>query len=185
MKQERTAAVAVKGLPLSRQVIAAALAIVAAVALPQVFHFIGAISGSGTVPGSVFSPMHLPVILVGLLAGPLAGGLAGLFSPVVSHFISGMPGAMMVPLMMAELAGYGVIAGLLCNVKLPCILKVLIAQIGGRLVYAVAILVAVNLLGKTNFSISSIIPSVIAGLPGLLLQWAFIPLIVYRINGRK
>lgn len=181
MKQERTAAVAVKGLPLSRQVIAAALAIVAAVALPQIFHFIGAISGSGTVPGSVFSPMHLPVIL----AGPLAGGLAGLFSPVVSHFISGMPGAMMVPLMMAELAGYGVVAGLLCNARLPCIVKVVIAQIGGRLVYAVAILVAANVFGKTNFSISSIIPSVIAGLPGLMLQWAFIPLIVYRVNGRK
>lgn len=185
MKQERTTAVAVKGMALSHQMIAAALAIVVAVALPQVFHFIGAISGSGTVPGSVFSPMHLPVILVGLLAGPLAGGLAGLFSPVVSHFISGMPGAMMVLLMMAELAGYGVIAGLLCNVKLPCILKVLIAQIGGRLVYAVAILVAVNVFGKTNFSVSSIIPSVIAGLPGLMLQWAFIPLIVYRVNGRK
>ena len=185
MKQEKTAVVAVQGLSVSRQMIAAVLAIVAAVALPQVFHFIGALSGSGTVPGSVFSPMHLPVILVGLLAGPLAGGLAGLFSPVVSHFISGMPGAMMVPLMMAELAGYGVIAGLLCNVKLPCILKVLIAQIGGRLVYAVAILVAVNVFGKTNFSVSSIIPSVIAGLPGLMLQWAFIPLIVYRVNGRK
>ena len=185
MKQERTTAVAVKGMTLSHQMAAAALAIVVAVDLPQVFHFIGAISGSGTVPGSVFSPMHLPVILVGLLAGPLAGGLAGLFSPVVSHFISGMPGAMMVPLMMAELAGYGVIAGLLCNVKLPCILKVLIAQIGGRLVYAVAILVAVNVFGKTNFSVSSIIPSVIAGLPGLMLQWAFIPLIVYRVNGRK
>ena len=69
--------------------------------------------------------------------------------------------------------------------KLPCILKVLIAQIGGRLVYAVAILVAVNVFGKTNFSVSSIIPSVIAGLPGLMLQWAFIPLIVYRVNGRK
>ncbi len=185
MKQEKTTAIAVRGMKLSYQMIAAALAIVAAVALPQIFHFIGAISGSGTVPGSVFSPMHLPVILVGLLAGPLAGGLAGLFSPVVSHFISGMPGAMMVPLMMAELAGYGVIAGLLCNVKLPCILKVLIAQIGGRLVYAVAILVAVNVFGKTNFSVSSIIPSVIAGLPGLMLQWAFIPLIVYRVNGRK
>ena len=80
MKQEKTAVVAVQGLSVSRQMIAAVLAIVAAVALPQVFHFIGAISGSGTVPGSVFSPMHLPVILVGLLAGPLAGGLAGLFS---------------------------------------------------------------------------------------------------------
>ncbi|MBP3415865.1 MAG: ECF transporter S component [Spirochaetaceae bacterium] len=185
MKQEKTTAIAVRGMKLSYQMIAAALAIVAAVALPQVFHFIGAISGSGTVPGSVFSPMHLPVILVGLLAGPLAGGLAGLFSPVVSHFISGMPGAMMVPLMMAELAGYGVVAGLLCNARLPCIVKVVIAQIGGRLMYAVAILVAVNVFGKTNFSVSSIIPSVIAGLPGLMLQWAFIPLIVYRVNGRK
>ena len=185
MKQERATAVAVKGMKLSYQMIAAALAIVAAVALPQIFHFIGAISGSGTVPGSVFSPMHLPVILVGLLAGPLAGGLAGLFSPVVSHFISGMPGAMMVPLMMAELAGYGLIAGLLCNVRLPSVVKVLIAQIGGRLVYAAAILVAVHAFGKTNFSVSSIIPSVIAGLPGLLLQWAFIPLIIYRVNGRK
>lgn len=185
MKQKRVDGVAIQGLSLSYQMVAAGLAIVAAVVLPQVFHLIGSVSGSGTVPGSVFSPMHLPVILVGLLAGPLAGAMAGLFSPVVSHLISGMPGPAMVPLMMAELAGYGIVAGLLRTVKMPCIAKVLIAQVVGRIVYALAILVAVHVFGKVNFSVSSVIPSVIAGFPGLLLQWVFIPLVVFRVENRR
>lgn len=172
-------------LPVSHQMIAATLAVVVAVALPQLFHVLGRLSGTGTVPGSIFSPMHLPVIFVGLLAGPLAGGVSGLLSPLMSHLMSGMPGTPMVPLMMAELVGYGLAAGLLRNRTLPCIVKVLVAQVAGRLVYALAILVAVHFFGRTNFSVASILPSVVVGLPGLLLQWVFIPLVLYRLQGQK
>ena len=58
------------------QTIAAVTAVIAAVALPQLFHIMGAMSGLGTKLGEVFLPMHLPVILVGLLAGPYSGAAA-------------------------------------------------------------------------------------------------------------
>lgn len=49
-------------LSLSIKAAATVLAIVAAVALPQLFHVIGAVSGQGTMLGVAFLPMHLPII---------------------------------------------------------------------------------------------------------------------------
>ena len=51
------------------QTLATVTAIVAAVAVPQLFHVMGAVSGLGTSLGETFLPMHLPIIIVGLLAG--------------------------------------------------------------------------------------------------------------------
>ena len=95
------------------QALATLAAIVGAVAIPQIFHVVGAISGMGTGLGEAFLPMHLPIILVGLLAGPYAGAIAGAFGPLVSFALSGMPGLAMLPFMVIELAAYGLIAGLL------------------------------------------------------------------------
>ena len=57
--------------PAKVQFLATLLALAAAVALPQAFHWIGKVSGSGTAPGIAFCPMHLPILIVGFLAGPL------------------------------------------------------------------------------------------------------------------
>lgn len=100
-------------LSIQRQSLATALAIIGAVAVPQLFHAVGAVSGLGTALGVAFLPMHLPVILVGLLAGPYAGAVSGLLGPVAGFVLSGMPGPMKLPFMMVELCAYGLIAGLL------------------------------------------------------------------------
>ena len=71
-------------------------AIVGAVALPQLFHAMGAVSGLGTSLGETFLPMHLPIILAGLFAGPYVGAIAGLLSPLVSFAVSGMPSFSMI-----------------------------------------------------------------------------------------
>ena len=47
-------------LSLKTQVLATCAAIAGAVALPQLFHMVGALSGLGTAPGEIFLPMHLP-----------------------------------------------------------------------------------------------------------------------------
>ncbi|MCH5184848.1 MAG: ECF transporter S component [Oscillospiraceae bacterium] len=167
------------------QTLAAFSAIVGAVAVPQIFHAIGAVSGLGTSLGEAFLPMHLPIILVGLLAGPYAGAAAGLLGPVASFALSGMPGSAMLPFMMIELCIYGLSAGLLRNVKMPTIGKVLISQIAGRVVRAAAILAAVYLLGWESVGIAVIWTSVTAGLFGIILQWALLPLIVYRAENLK
>ena len=87
-------------LSIKTQTIAAFITVVAAVALPQVFHLMGIISGTGTALGAALLPMHLPVIIVGLLAGPYAGAAAGLVSPAISFALTGMPAAVMLPFMM-------------------------------------------------------------------------------------
>lgn len=167
------------------QTLAAIAAIAGAVAVPQIFHALGAVSGLGTSLGETFLPMHLPIILVGLLAGPYAGAIAGLLGPLASFAISGMPGIAMLPFMMIELFAYGLFAGLLRNVKLPTIAKVAAVQIAGRAVRAAAILVAVYALGNESIRVSVIWASISTGIFGLALQWSLLPLIVYRVENLK
>ncbi len=167
------------------QTLATVIAVVSAVAVPQVFHFIGYVSGLGTSLGETFLPMHLPIILVGLLAGPYAGAISGFLAPLLSFAISGMPGKMMLPFMMIELLSYGLFAGLLRSIKISSFTKVLISQFAGRAVRAVAILVAVYLLGNETIAVSSIWLSALKGLPGLALQWALLPLVVFYVDNKS
>ncbi|MCL2077970.1 MAG: ECF transporter S component [Oscillospiraceae bacterium] len=161
-------------------------AIVSAVALPQLFHIAGAVSGiGGGATGAAFLPMQIPVILAGLLAGPVAGLLAGFLSPLVSFGISGMPVAAMLPFIILELAAYGLVAGLLGKTNSPVIFKLLLVQIVGRLVRISAVFIAVYLLGNQLGSVDSLWGFIIAGVPGILFQWALIPLILYRVKDNK
>ena len=173
-------------LDVKSKTIATLSAIIGAVALPQLFHVMGALSDTGTAIGETFLPMHLPIILVGLLAGTVPGAVAGLLSPLVSSLLTGMPAQIMLPFMMIELCVYGLSAGLLRNAKMPNIAKVLTAQVAGRVVRAVAILIAVYALGNDAIKTAVIWKSVVAGIPGIALQWVLLPLLLYRIeNTRK
>lgn len=172
-------------LSLKVQVIATIAAIAGAVILPQVFHLLGAISGLGSALGETFLPMHFPIILVGLLAGPYAGAISGLFGPLLSFALSGMPGAYMLPFMMIELCVYGLVSGLLRNVKLPSIVKVVAVQVAGRALRAAAILLAVYGFGYNGISVSVIWMSIASGVFGIVLQWILIPLSVYRVENLK
>lgn len=166
------------------QTIAAISATAAAVVVPQIFHALGYIAGTGTALGETFLPMHLPIILVGLLAGPYAGAIAGLLGPALSFAITGMPVAAMLPFMMAELCAYGLAAGLLRNAKLPTVVKVLAVQAAGRAVKVLAILAA-GALGSTAVGAASVWNAVLTGIFGIVLQLAFIPLIIYRVENMK
>lgn len=166
-------------LSLSIKAAATVLAIVAAVALPQLFHVIGAVSGQGTMLGVVFLPMHLPIIFVGLIAGPAAGAIAGAAAPLASFLLSGMPMLAMLPLMMVELFAYGLVAGLLREVKLPSLVKVVIVQLAGRVVLTAATAIAVFAFGSSKTVAATWTSDLAAGLPGLALQWALIPLAAY------
>lgn len=146
---------------------------------------IGAISGLDTLPGETFLPMHFAIFAVGFFAGPVAGGISGALAPLLSFALTAMPKLQMLPFMMIELCVYGLVTGLLSNVNIPTIGKLLLAQVAGRAVRAGAILI-----GFYAFS-SPIAPAVIwnsiaAGLPGLILQWILLPLLVFRVTeGRK
>ena len=175
-----------KRLNLKTQTVATLSAVAGAVILPQIFHAIGALSGTGTAVGETFLPMHIPVILVGLLAGTVPGAVAGLLSPLVSSLLTGMPSQLMLPFMMIELCAYGLFAGLLRDKKMPSIAKVLTAQVAGRAVRAIAILLSVYALGNESIRTAVIWESVVNGIAGIVLQWTLLPLILYRIeNTRK
>lgn len=169
-------------LSVKNQTLATIGAVAAAVALPQLFHVMGALSSTGTALGETFLPMHLPIILAGLLAGPFVGAVSGLLSPLVSFALTGMPTSAMLPFMMIELCVYGLASGLLRNVKMPVIVKVLITQVAGRCVRAAAILIAIYVFGNTAIPVAVIWNSIAAGIFGLALQWALIPLVVYRVE---
>ena len=169
-------------LSVKMQTLATIAAIVGAVALPQIFHALGAAFGLGTTLGESFLPMHLPILLVGLLAGPYAGAAAGMLGPLVSFSLSGMPGIAMLPFMMLELCVYGLMAGLLRDVKMPIVMKVLLAQIGGRVIRAAAILVAIYGLGSQSVPITSIWMSISTGIFGIVLQLGLIPVIVHCVE---
>lgn len=87
--------------------------------------------------------------------------------------------------MIAELAGYGLFAGLLYNAKMPVFGKLLVAQIAGRILKSVVILISVYAMGSKAVAAPMIWNSVITGLPGILLQWSIIPLLMFWVGNRK
>lgn len=141
------------------------------VILPQIFHAVGVISGAGAVPGSMLLPMHLPVLFAGFACGPLAGLIAGILSPVISFAISGMPSAVLVPFMIAELGTYGFVSGKLSSSKINSFLSLIITQFSGRIARVATVLIAVYILNSNSISVDSVKSFLITGVPGIILQW--------------
>ena len=94
----KTFALEYRRLSMKVQAMAAAIAVVAAVALPQIIHVAGAALGVGSGLGEMLLPMHLPVLLVGFLAGPWAGLVSGFLAPLVSFGSRVCPGRPCSPL---------------------------------------------------------------------------------------
>ncbi|MBQ9947512.1 MAG: ECF transporter S component [Oscillospiraceae bacterium] len=161
------------------------IAIAGAVALPQVFHLIGWISGTGAAVGTALLPMHIPVLLAGFMAGPVIGGVAGVISPIISFLISGMPAAAILPFMMIELGVYGLTAGLLSRTKLNSFISLVLAQLAGRIARAAAVLIAVYFLGNSQLTPMAAVEFITAGLFGILIQWALIPALMQHTKGLK
>lgn len=160
------------------QTIATIVAIVSAVALPQIVHLIGRATGMGTAFGELLLPMHLPILLVGLLAGPYAGAIAGFLGPVCSFTLAGMPNATVLPFMMIELCIYGLVAGVLRKANAPVIAKVFIAQVAGRVCRAVAVAIALYVLGTTEIAVASVWNGTVNGITGIAIQLILLPIII-------
>ena len=164
------------------QTYATIVSIIMAVLAPQIAHVLGRAFGVEKAIGEIILPMHFPVILVGVLAGPYAGLITGLMGPLTSSLLTGMPGMVNLPFMIIELGAYGLVAGLLRNTRLNMVLKVLIAQFVGRVIRAIAIIIAVSGFGNPNLEIAAIIPGYVKGIIGIALELALIPLIMWGIN---
>lgn len=162
-----------------RRVLLAMMVVMAAVALPQACHVLGARWGYGSALGEMLLPMHLPVMLAGVLGGPLTGLVCGIASPLISFFLTAMPKAVMLPFMTVELATYGLCAGFLRRTHLPALVQVMLVQVAGRVARAVVLAVAIYGFGFTGLPISLVWTSVVTGLAGILIQWAVLPLSIW------
>lgn len=170
-------------LSLRTKTLAVLVAVASAVALPQLFHQAGLLLGLGTAVGQTFLPMHLSVMLVGLVAGPAVGLVSGALAPLASFALSGMPVVTTLPFMVVELAAYGLVAGLMRPVRVPVILKVLVAQVAGRVVLTAATFLAAILLGSSASVAAVWTTTLAAGLPGIVLQLALLPVLARVFDG--
>jgi len=154
-----------------------------AVFVPWVFH-------QFHLAGPTFLPMHIFVLIAGLLFGWRAGLLVGLFTPLVSYLISGMPALNVLPQVVIEVSAYGLIAGMLREkYNLRTIWSLLGAIIGGRLALLLAISV-IYFIGGQSYSplgpeanpLASFWSTVKQGWPGIAIQLAFIPAIIWLVE---
>ena len=137
--------------------------------------------------GPTFLPMQLFVLIAGLLFGWRAGLLVGLFTPIASYFISSLPALNILPQVMVEVSSYGLIAGLLREkYHLRTMWALLGAIVGGRLALLTAISVlyfisgqSYSPMGTATTPLQSLWTTVEQGWPGIALQLALIPAIVW------
>lgn len=160
-----------------RKALLTAMMVSVAVILPQVCHLLGDQLGYGSRLGEMLLPMHLPVMMAGMLWGPWAGLFCGLVSPVASFALTGMPGVALLPFMTVELAVYGLSAGLLRRTNLPSLAQVVLTQVAGRVARAAVLVVAIYGFGFARLPISIVWTSIAAGIAGVAIQWAVLPLV--------
>lgn len=141
------------------------------VVLPIAFHSVGG-------AGAVFLPMHLPVFFAGMMINPYFAGIVGFITPFVSSALTGMPSFFpIMPIMMMELATYGIVTSYLVYRKNMVLVPALcISMVAGRIaagatVWILGSFFAPNLPGPLVF----LSGSVITGIPGILVQLIFIP----------
>lgn len=151
------------------------ITVICAVLLPQLFHALGGITGTGNQLGQMFLPMYLPVLLFAFKTNAAAGMLVGFLSPLVSYAISGMPTASLLPFMMVELACFGLFAGWISPTKLSPFAKVFIVQLASRLVRVGVTVLFGYLVSADAVTASAVLSTVIVALPGYLLQLLIVP----------
>ena len=164
----------------TKRLTAGALMLAFGILLPQLFHLTGIPQA-----GEIFLPMHIPVLLAGFVIGGEYGFAIGALTPILSHFITGMPGTPRLPFMIGELAIYGLVSGLLFhnagfrNKKLGGLITLVVSMIAGRAFYAAMLFVAANLLNIKCGGAVAAVTATVKGVYGIGLQLLVIPPIIY------
>lgn len=162
-----------------KKLVMSAMCVALGIILPMAFHTIQN-------AGSIFLPMHIPVLVCGLLCGWQYGLLCGILAPLLSSMFTGMPPAAILPAMLCELAVYGVITGVCMHgiqaekqiVKIYS--SLIAAMLAGRIVSGILKAFIFNV-GEYSFQIF-ITSSFLTGIPGILIQLIFVPVIVLALQ---
>ena len=156
------------------------IAVFSSIALPQVFHAFGIAVGMGDKFGQMFLPMYLPVLILAFKCNWICGVIAGILSPIISFGLTGMPNMSMMPLIIVELAAFGIFAGLLANKELNIFLKIVIVQVLGRIVRIAATLISVYFINNTTITATAILTPIILAVPGYILQLLVVPYFIKK-----
>lgn len=139
---------------------------------------------TGQIPqiGRALSPMHIPVLLAGFLCGPWWAMAVGLIAPLLRHTWLGMPPLVTAIAMSFELAGYGLFSGLLYRLlpKKPVnvYLSLLLAMLGGRVVWGLAMTVISGVTGSEFGMAAWLAGAFTSAVPGIILHIILIPVLV-------
>jgi len=170
----------IPGLPDRRsRVLVSLVCLAVAVALPSLMQSVGVTSGEVvlTVQGGL-------VILVGLLAGPVPGTIPGALTAVVGFGLTGVPEDYLVLFVLMELAGCGLVAGVMGRQPVSPLCGVVLAQIGGRLIRLVTVAIAADGMTELTMAIGQGWASVREGLLAVILQWLLLPPTVIWVRTR-
>ena len=144
---------------------------------------------TGQIPqiGSALSPMHLPVLLCGFLCGPVYALAVGAVAPLLRFALFGMPPIFPTGVAMCfELAAYGVISSLmyrrLPRKKLSIYAALLIAMVGGRIVWGLVRWLIAGLAGSSFTFAMFLSGALLKAVPGIIVQIVLIPLLVMAIE---
>ena len=138
--------------------------------------------------GNMLSLMHIPVLLCGLVCGWPYGLVTGLMGPMLSSIITGMPPAAMLPSMMVECATYGLVTGLAMrfvrtrSAVADLYISMVLAMILGR---TVAGLAKALIFTPGTAPFAWVTTSLVAGIPGIVIQLALIPYLVQLLMKTK
>ncbi|MDD3242478.1 MAG: ECF transporter S component [Eubacteriales bacterium] len=166
-------------LSLVKRSVITAVCIALCVVLPMAFH---AVQNAG----SIFLPMHIPVLLCGLICGWPFGLLCGLAGPLLSSLLTSMPPMAYLPVMMVELALYGLFTGVLMrlvrtkNLYADLYISLTGALLIGRVLSGVA---RALIFAPGSYSMAAWAAGYfVTCLPGLAIQLALIPTIVFALE---
>lgn len=162
----------------SKKIVLSGLFVAFGIILPMIFH-------QFNMGGPAFLPMHIPVLMTGLFLGPLEGLLVGIVTPILSSILTGMPPMFpMLPIMIFELGTYGLISGYLYKkLKMNIFVSLILSMIGGRIAAGIVVYVLGTFFGLKGMSpIPFVQGAIITGLPGIVIQLLFIPIVVKLLN---
>lgn len=146
------------------------------VALPRIFHVL-----AGASAGATYLPMHIAVLIAALTFGVISGSFVAGISIIFNYLLTGMPNLVRLPYMLIELVIYAVLLGVF-NKKLNSYISLILSLVIGRIVYAGILFISGSILGFNLTGISNVIEAVKVGIPGILIQLAFVPFISSSIK---
>ena len=144
---------------------------------------------TGQIPeiGSALCPMHIPVLLAGFLCGPWWAMAVGAVAPLLRFALFGMPPIFPTGVAMCfELAGYGLVSGLLYarlqKKTVNIYVSLVAAMLAGRVIWGVVRVALSGVAGEPFTWAAFMAGAFVNAVPGIIIHILLIPGIVIALR---